>query len=536
MQYRIQVDTDTAFQAPFVDERTVDQAAYTAFDKLYPEGELFWRVQAIDSDGNGLTWSAPQQINKSTTPIQISAPAADSQVEGTVPLRWNAQAFVGSYDVEVYKGDDPNFSTGNRVVQANRIKTSAYVADIPLPSSGTAYRWRVRRRDTSDNPGPWTTGRFFMKSTVPTLLSPAPGASQPANAPVMAWQPMAGATNYQVTAVSTTGRSIASVETAATSYAVTGAAPTGTYTWEVTALDSDRKPIGSASSTFSVDAGIKVVRAVEIQSPGGTGVGATLTSTAPIFEPGDATLSYQWLRNGAMIFNATEPTYTLTAQDFAIGISLRVTAKRVGFDDAVTVSNVIGATAGGALQATTQPSITGTPQSGSSLMVATGTWSQAYPTFAYQWLRTGAPIAGATGSFYTLTPADAGKDVSVTVLASKTGFADGAATAPSTFVQKLQSTTTSTLSTTTIKRGKTVKIGVTVSIPGVTGPSGALKIQDGVKTLKTFPMDPFRKGVMTTKLSTKKLKAGRHKIKVVFVGNASTDKSKSKVIRLIVKR
>ena len=536
MQYRIQVDTDTAFQAPFVDERVVDQAAYTAFDRLYPEGELFWRVQAIDSDSNGLTWSSPQQINKSSTPIQISAPAADSQAEGTVPLRWNAQAFVGSYDVEVYKGDDPNFSTGNRVVQANRIKTSAYVADIPLPSSGTAYRWRVRRRDTSDNPGPWTTGRFFVKSTVPTLLSPAPGASQPANAPVMAWQPMAGATTYQVTAVSTTGRSIASVETAATSYAVTGAAPTGTYTWEVTALDSDRKPIGSASSTFSVDAGIKVVRAVEIQAPGGTGVGATLTSTAPIFEPGDATLSYQWLRNGAMIFSATEPTYTLTAQDFAIGISLRVTARRVGFDDAVTVSNVIGATAGGALQATTQPSISGTPQSGSSLMVATGTWSQANPTFAYQWLRTGAPIAGATGSFYTLTPADAGKDVSVTVLASKTGFADGAATAPSTFVQKLQSTTTSTLSTTTIKRGKTVKIGVTVSIPGVAGPSGALKIQDGVKTLKTFTMDPFRKGVMTTKLSTKKLKAGRHKIKVVFVGNASTDKSKSKVIRLIVKR
>ena len=49
-------------------------------------------------------------------------------------------------------------------------------------------------------------------------------------------------------------------------------------------------------------------------------------------------------------------------------------------------------------------------------------------------------------------------------------------------------------------------------------------------------MDPFRKGVMTIKLSTKKLKPGRHKIKVVYVGNASTYGSKSKVIRLIVKR
>ena len=205
MQYRIQVDTDTAFQAPFVDERIVDQAAYTAFDRLYPEGEMFWRVQAIDSDSNGLTWSAPQPINKSTTPIELVAPTADSSVEGTVPLRWKAQALVGSYDVEVYKGDDPNFSIGNRVFAANRIKTSSYVADTPLPSSGTAYRWRVRKRDTSDNPGPWTTGRFSVKSSLPTLLSPAPGADQPANAPVLAWQPMAGASTYQVNATSTTG-------------------------------------------------------------------------------------------------------------------------------------------------------------------------------------------------------------------------------------------------------------------------------------------------------------------------------------------
>jgi hypothetical protein len=226
----------------------------------------------------------------------------------------------------------------------------------------------------------------------------------------------------------------------------------------------------------------------------------------------------------------------LTAQDFAIGISLRVSAKRASFDDATSVSNVIGATAGGALQATTQPVITGTPRSGSYLSVTTGTWTQPSPSFRYQWLRTGAPIAGATSAYYTLTPADAGKDVSVTVLASKTGFADGAATAASTFVEKLVSTTTSTLSATSVKRGKTVKVGATVSIPGVPAPSGSLKIQDGVKTLKTFALDPFRKGVMTIKLSTKKLKVGRHKIKVVFVGNPSTDMSKSKVIRLIVKR
>ena len=40
------------------------------------------------------------------------------------------------------------------------------------------------------------------------------------------------------------------------------------------------------------------------------------------------------------------------------------------------------------------------------------------------------PDPRATGGSYQLTPADAGKDVSVVVLAKKNGYVDGSATAP----------------------------------------------------------------------------------------------------------
>jgi hypothetical protein len=351
---------------------------------------------------------------------------------------------------------------------------------------------------------------------------------------VLSWAPTIGASTYRVTAVSSTGRNIASIDTAATSYAVTGSAPTGTYTWTVTALDNDGKVIGTAQSSFTVDAGIKVVRGVEIQAPTGTGVGATLTSTAPQWDPSDVTTTYQWQRNGSQIFGADGSTYVLRADDFGASISLKVTAKRSGFDDSSATSNVIGVTAGGALQATVPPTITGTAKSGDTLMVGPISWSQPNPILRYQWLRTGAAIPGATTATYQLKPEDAGKDVSVIVLASKTGFADGSAAAPSVAVAKLVSTTSSTLSTTRVKRGKTVKVGVQVTVSGVPTPSGIVKIQDGVKTLKTLTMDPFRKGMMTAKLSTKKLKVGRHKVKLVYLGNASTSGSKAKVIRLIV--
>ncbi len=362
------------------------------------------------------------------------------------------------------------------------------------------------------------------------------GGVQPPNGPVLTWRDVPGAVKYNVEVSSPGGGLAATAQTVATAYATTTNFTTGTYPWKVTALDANNNPMGSAQSTFVVDARLLATAPPGVQAPSGTGVGATLTSTPPSWNQADVAMTYQWLRDGQPISGATGTTYVLTVADFGKAISLRVTGRRSGFSDGETVSTAIGTTAGGALQATAQPAITGTPKSGSSVAVATGTWSQPGPTFTYQWLRTGAPIAGATNQNYVLTPADAGKDISVTVLASKSGFADGSATAPSVFVEKMESTTSSTLSTTTIKRGKTVKVGVTLSIPGVPAPSGVLKIQDGVKTLKTFTMDPFRKGVMTTKLSTKKLKVGRHKIKVVFVGNPSTNMSKSAVIRLIVKR
>ena len=60
--YRIQVDNEPSFQAPLLDNQVVDQTTYTAFDRLYPEGTLYWRVQAMDEEDNGLTWSTTQAL------------------------------------------------------------------------------------------------------------------------------------------------------------------------------------------------------------------------------------------------------------------------------------------------------------------------------------------------------------------------------------------------------------------------------------------------------------------------------------------
>ncbi|MET0951652.1 MAG: hypothetical protein ABWX57_00090 [Aeromicrobium sp.] len=60
----------------------------------------------------------------------------------------------------------------------------------------------------------------------------------------------------------------------------------------------------------------------------------------------------------------------------------------------------------------TLPTITGTATVGSTLSGTSGTWYPAPGSIAHQWLRDGSPVAGATGTTYTVTSADAGARLS----------------------------------------------------------------------------------------------------------------------------
>lgn len=64
------------------------------------------------------------------------------------------------------------------------------------------------------------------------------------------------------------------------------------------------------------------------------------------------------------------------------------------------------------------PSISGTPQVGSTLTASNGSWTGNPTAFAYQWLSGGSPISGATSTTYVPVTGDAGANLSVKVTAS----------------------------------------------------------------------------------------------------------------------
>jgi hypothetical protein len=67
---------------------------------------------------------------------------------------------------------------------------------------------------------------------------------------------------------------------------------------------------------------------------------------------------------------------------------------------------------------TTAPIVSGSPTVGQALSCTTGVWSYTPSSYAYQWLRGGANIAGAVAATYTTIAADSGTNVSCRVTAS----------------------------------------------------------------------------------------------------------------------
>ena len=252
--YRIQVDDSENFSSPLESIR-VDQSTYTSFDDLYPEGPLYWRVQAIDGDDNDLTWSATRSFTKASPNVVLTSPGQNSVQHGTTVFRWQARAFAKSYVIELYRNDDKTFSSGNRVF-SQTVTQTAFVWDEAIPASDTPYVWRVRAIDPDGNPGPWQTnaGRFTSSTEVPVVEGPPSGSYLQGDDLLLRWTSVLGAAAYKVELMSPTGSIAERVTTKATAYAPYRTLVDGTWQWSVVAVSASGTRIGSTDwSTFVVD-------------------------------------------------------------------------------------------------------------------------------------------------------------------------------------------------------------------------------------------------------------------------------------------
>lgn len=151
-------------------------------------------------------------------------------------------------------------------------------------------------------------------------------------------------------------------------------------------------------------------------------VGEVLGIDEGTWTPAASYSAYQWRRNGTSIPLATTDTYTLQQDDLGQDIDAVFTGSSTGYFPLNTSTDTV-TVAAGTFSNVTRPSIAGTMNVGRTIKVSNGTWSTAPSGYTYQWMRDGAPIAGAVSQKYLLTKSDAGKSITGEVFAAATGYA-----------------------------------------------------------------------------------------------------------------
>jgi hypothetical protein len=152
-------------------------------------------------------------------------------------------------------------------------------------------------------------------------------------------------------------------------------------------------------------------------------VGDTVTCN-PGSWTGSPSFTYRWLRDGSLIPGETAQTYTLVAGDAGRSIVCRVMATNAGGSAEADSGALVPTSPPPPPPPPATPANTTPPslprarrEVGRTVTCDPGVWTGA-PSFTFQWLRDGVPVAGATAQSYQLAPADAGTAIVCRVTAT----------------------------------------------------------------------------------------------------------------------
>ncbi len=369
---------------------------------------------------------------------------------------------------------DNGTGSSGHVAYVERVVSATEII-VSQDSWGGDFSWR---RITKSS-GRWPTGfihfvdKTIKNTAVPTIAG-TPQVGTPLTVRPGTWQP-AATLSYQWRA---NGAAIAGA-TAAT-YTPTVAQRRMKISVTVTARKSGYTTTQlTTPPTAEVAPGAFVVGS-PTQLTGTPEVDQVLTATPATVTPAATTTEYVWRADGVLIEGATGRTLTLTRALVGKRIHVTTVVRREGYRVARSASPRTEPVVVGQIEVQTPYTVQGRTHVGQPLTLNPGTFTPTDARPAYQWLRDGTPIAGATAATYTLTAADAGHRVALRVTLTRATYANRVETvaAPGAV------TTTPTVSVNATGKSRSASMWVKVTAPGVAPVAGQVTIRIGQQVVR----------------------------------------------------
>ncbi len=492
-------------------------------------GSWEWRVTAIDAAGNQLTpsnWRPFTVVDSvtATTGVGISGSGrVNTPLTVTTPPAWNFGASVTT----AYQWFRGTSAIGGETGTTYTVTVADLGKAITVKATGTRPGY-ISGTSTSnvitgiagDAPVAVTAVSVSGTGKVGTNLTATPPT----------WDSDAVTTTYQW---QRDGTNISGQTT--TTYAVTAADVGHQLTIRATGTRTGHGQGLSVSNPVTGLLGDAPAAATDVAISGPNNkVGTTLTLTAPAWNTTGVTTTYKWFRDATAITGATGTSYKMVDADVGHSITVQATGTKAGYNPGLSTSNAIVAAALDPVANTSPPTITGVAAARETLAATTGTWAASGVSYGYQWFIDDVAVAKATNSTYVVRTIDAGHSISVRVSATATGWASGTATSASMPVSKLASTTTATLSKKKITMNKRGILTVKVAMAGYDVPLGKIQVMDGAKVLAMTELSSGKNGTVVLRL--KKLKPGKHKLTITYLGSVATLGSKARNVTLKVVR
>ncbi|WFE37316.1 IPT/TIG domain-containing protein [Micromonospora sp. WMMD998] len=465
--------------------RMPDVVAYLYWDRDSSGDEPDQKnVLSARADGTAdLTWTATNE-NMNTRALMVQSRSADgtlSEPRFVSISVWDAKPWVTRTGGEVV-GSTATFTAGTEMANAVEYEVvlnsdPATRQVLPAAADGTvAFHYTLTKRGytwvtvVARNAAGVRTGEGSTTWSVtdsPVVVStdfPSSGSGRIAPGTFTFKPRQPGAVKYAYQLPGAEGTVAAAADGTAT---ITWTPPnSGYHTLYVTSLTADGVASLQTYYSFYVAPDPLTVMSVSPTSVAAGGV-RTITLTGTGFHEEDrvTVTPAGGTALTATVRSVSADHRTLTAEvdltSAATG-KASVSVRPDDWSDAVSLADAFTITGSQAVRPVTAPKITGTVAVGSTVRASTGRWSPAATAYTYQWAADGTAISGATGASYVIPASRLGKRLTVTVTATRSGYAPGQATSTATAPVAKGAAPRATAKPTitgTVRVGQTVRAG-----------------------------------------------------------------------------